>query len=108
MPDVPEISAEEAWNGIQKKEKIIFLDVRTPHEYSRGNIKGSANIPLDTITEGFEKKYPNKNKTYYVYCLSGSRSVVAVDAMIKMGYKNVFSMTSGLLSWRSKGYPLTS
>jgi len=37
--------------------------------------------------------------------LSGSRSVHAVDAMARMGYKKVYNMTNGLLAWRVKGYP---
>lgn len=108
IPDVPEITAEKVWDDVQKKKSIIILDVRTPHEYTRGNIKGSVNIPLDSVAEGVEKKFSDKNKTYYVYCLSGSRSVFAVDQMIKLGYKNAKSMTSGLLAWRAKGFPLTS
>ena len=50
----------------------------------------------------------NKSKTIYVYCLSGSRSNVAVETMVQLGYKKVFSMTSGLLMWRSKKYPLVA
>lgn len=107
LPKVPEIEAEEVWKRTQKKEKVGIVDVRTPHEYSRGNIEGSINIPVNEIAEKIEKVIPNKDKTIYVYCLSGSRSVVAVDTMQKLGYKKVFSMISGLLSWRAKGFSLT-
>jgi rhodanese-related sulfurtransferase len=106
-PNVPEIDAENAWEAMQKKKKIIFVDVRTPHEYSRGYIKGSINIPVGDIEDKIEKTISDKSETVIVYCLSGSRSVLAVEMMIKMGYKKVFSMTSGLLSWRSKGFSLT-
>lgn len=106
MPDVPEITAEKAWEALQKK-RIILLDVRTPHEYSRGNIKGSVNIPLDSVREEVETRIPNKKETIGVYCLSGSRSVVAVNMMMKMGYKAVFNVTSGLLAWRAKSLPLS-
>ena len=107
VPSVPEVAVEEVWEALQKKKKIVLLDVRTPHEYTRGNIQGSVNIPVEKVKDGVAKKFPNKNSTIYVYCLSGSRSVMAVATMSKMGYKNVFSMTSGLLSWRAKGFPLT-
>lgn len=105
--DVPEITAEEVWKAIQKKKKVVLLDVRTLHEYSRGNIGGSMNISVEKIQDEVQKQFPDKDSTIYVYCLSGSRSVVAVGALVKMGYKKVYSMTSGLLAWRAMGYPLT-
>lgn len=104
---VPEVEATTVMDSISKKEKVGLLDVRTPQEYSRGNIRESVNIPVEKVSEDVEEAFPDKELTIYVYCLSGSRSVVAVSQMIKMGYKNVFSLTSGLLSWRSKQYPLS-
>ena len=105
---VPEIDASEVFKEIQAKKDVQILDVRTEAEYSRGNIVGSINIPVDKVSLEVEKILPDKNKTTYVYCLSGSRSTVAVEEMMKIGYKNVYSMTSGLLSWRSKQYPLST
>ena len=106
-PTVPQIDADSLLTKIKSKEDFVLLDVRTPQEVEKGKIEGSVNIPVDRVAEEVEKVIPDKSKTIYVYCLSGSRSTAAVDAMIKMGYKNVFSMTSGLLSWRAKNYPET-
>lgn len=107
QPSVPEIDAEKVFEAISSKKDFVLLDVRTPQELLRGKISGSINVPVDEIGEKVESIAPDKNKTTYVYCLSGSRSEVAVGQMIKMGYKNVFSMTSGMLAWRAKKYPLT-
>ena len=104
--DVPEIDAQKVYADIQVAKDIVIVDVRTEQEFSRGNIKGSINIPLQELMQKIESKMPDKNKTIYVYCLSGSRSIVAVDQMIKMGYKNVFSMKSGILAWRANQLPL--
>jgi rhodanese-related sulfurtransferase len=106
IPTVPEIDAKEVYDNLQGKKGIALVDVRTAQEYRRGSIEGSINIPLQELSEKIESKISDKNKTVYVYCLSGSRSIVAVDQMIKMGYKNVFSMKSGLLAWRANQLPL--
>lgn len=103
---VPEIDVKKAFEDIKSGKDIVILDVRTPQEISRGSIKGSINIPLQELEDVVEKEIPDKNKTIYVYCLSGSRSVVAVDFMQKTGYKKVFNMTNGLLAWRSNQFPL--
>ena len=104
----PQITADEVYKAISDKTNIIILDVRTPGEYSKGKIEGSINMPVDTISNEVITTFPDKSKTIYVYCLSGSRSNVAVDTMKQLGYTNVFSMTSGLLMWRSKKYPLVA
>lgn len=106
-PKVPQIDADSLLIKVKLKENFILLDVRTSQEVSKGKIGGSVNIPVDRVTLEVENVIPDKSKTVYVYCLSGSRSTAAVDVMIKLGYKNVFSLTSGLLSWRAKNYPLT-
>lgn len=103
-PKVPQIEAGDVKKAIDAKAAVILLDVRTPQEFAKGNISGSINLPLDEMQYKAEKMLPDKNKIIYVYCLSGSRSVHAVDAMVKLGYTNVSDMKSGLLSWRAKGY----
>ena len=103
-PNVPQISAEEVKSLIDSKEAFTLLDVRTEGEYARGKIEGSINLPLDQVPEKVEGLLPNKDAKIVVHCLSGSRSVFAVDIMQKMGYKNVVNMTSGLLAWRANRY----
>jgi len=106
QPVVPEVEASEVYEALNNKNDVVIIDVRTPQEFSRGIIAGSINLPIDLVDEKIEEIVADKNKTVYVYCLSGSRSNMAVDTMVKRGYKNVFSMKSGLLAWRSKGYSL--
>ncbi|MCX6732504.1 MAG: rhodanese-like domain-containing protein [Candidatus Roizmanbacteria bacterium] len=83
---------------------IALIDVRTPGEFARGPIQGSINIPVDEIREKIEDAVPDKEKTIYLYCLSGSRSETAANILTGLGYTNAFSMTNGLLMWRSKRY----
>lgn len=103
---MPTATVEELKKEIDNKSDITILDVRTPGEYARGKIKGSINLQLDDIPTHVEKPLTDKNKSIYVYCLSGSRSMIAVETMIKLGYKNVFDVKSGLLAWRANQYPL--
>lgn len=105
-PKVPQAEVKDLFSAIEKKEEFILLDVRTPQEYSKGKIAGSINLPVDQVKEKVEKLIPEKEKHIYVYCLSGSRSVLAVEEMIKLGYKNVFDVKNGLLAWRVSNFPV--
>jgi phage shock protein E len=104
-PNVPQLSADDVKSAIDTGKNIILLDVRTTGEYSRGKIANSINLPVDEVSCKVESVIPDKEATVYVYCLSGSRSIHAVDTMIKLGYKHVYDMANGLLAWRVKGYP---
>lgn len=103
---IAEVEADDLKKALDEKSENVILDVRTPGEYERGNIKGSINLPVDEVAAKVEKIIPDKDKIIYAYCLSGSRSTQAVEAIMKLGYKNVYSMKSGLLAWRAKHYPL--
>lgn len=105
-PKIPEITTEDVKHSIDTNDNVVILDVRTPDEVTRGKIKKSINLSVDQIDSGVEKIISDKNQKIYVYCLSGSRSAMAVQTMIKIGYKNVFSMSGGMLTWRAKQFPV--
>ncbi|MBI4097906.1 MAG: rhodanese-like domain-containing protein [Candidatus Levybacteria bacterium] len=100
------VAAQDLKNKIDSGEKVVIVDVRTPAELVRGRITGAINIPLDFFEDSIEKKVPDKNANVYLYCLSGSRSILAAKIMEQKGYKNVFNLLSGLLGWRAKGFSL--
>lgn len=52
------------------------------------SIKGSINMNIDKLLSN-PSKYLDKNKTYYFYCLKGSRSRRAVQILGVYGYKVV-------------------
>jgi rhodanese-related sulfurtransferase len=107
-PELPQVTAEDVKKALDEKEQCILLDVRTPAEYQRGKIEGSINVPVDMVEDEILSVIPDKSAKIYVYCLSGSRSIAAVFAMIKLGYTNVFDMSHGLLAWRAKYFPVVA
>lgn len=81
-----------------KDKNAIILDIRTPEEFKTGHIKGSYNIDFyDNFLEQIRKL--NKNKNYLLYCRSGNRSGTALKIMSKAGFKNVYHLKNGILSW---------
>lgn len=103
---VQNIAAKDVFEAISQKKDCVLLDVRTSGEFARGTIQGSINIPVDQVESAVSSRIPEKTKTIYVFCLSGSRSIYAAETMVKLGFTNVYNMTSGLLAWRASGYPM--
>ena len=67
-----------------KEAGAIILDVRSPQEFDRGNIKGSKNIPVNTIQREISniKKW---NKPVITVCQSGARSSMAKSVLKNAG-----------------------
>lgn len=72
------------------KEGAIIVDVRTKGEFAMGHIKGSINIPLDTLPPK-SPQFKNKEKTIITCCASGMRSASARGILLNAGYKNVYN-----------------
>lgn len=71
------------------EEGAYLVDVRSPAEFAQQHVKGSVNIPLDTIPIQLAK-FKGK-KTIVVFCRSGSRSSMAKSILEKNGYSNVIN-----------------
>ena len=72
-----------------KKRGAFVIDVRTTGEYSSGHIKGSVNIPLNTLSSHLNKV--PKNKPLITCCASGMRSASAKSILQSNGYTKVYN-----------------
>ena len=70
-------------------DNAVLLDVRQADEFNAGHIKGAVLVPHDTIIEKVGSVVPDKSTPVYVYCRSGRRSAIAVEAMKKLGYTDL-------------------
>lgn len=70
-------------------EDTFLVDVRSPAEFAEGHVKGSVNIPLDTITLSLPK-FENK-KNIIVFCRSGNRSAMAKTILEQNGITNIIN-----------------
>ena len=66
----------------------IILDVRTKEEYAGGHIKGSLNIPLQSLTAASIAKL-DKQKPVITCCASGMRSASAKSMLKSQGFTEV-------------------
>ena len=70
-------------------DNAVLLDVRRIEEFNAGHIDGAVLVPHDTIIEKVGAVVPGKSTPVYVYCRSGRRSALAVEAMKKLGYTDL-------------------
>jgi phage shock protein E len=68
--------------------KAIILDVRSPAEFGSGHIKGSQNIPLDSVKHKVDK-IKKLNRPVITCCASGMRSGAAASILKQNGIEAV-------------------
>src|SRR5258708_4896653 len=82
-------------------------DVHEKSEWDEGHLPGAAFVPKSYLEQWAEDRLPSKDKLTVLYCAGGVRSVMAADALQKLGYTNVISMTGGFNRWKDSGLPWT-
>ena len=114
MTNTEFVTVEGLKEKIDNGDMILLIDVREPAEHNAGYIPGSLNIPRGILefkigNEEFwdaEMLYmPEKNEELIVYCKKGKRSILAVQALKQLGYKNVKYLDEGWKKWELT-YPL--
>lgn len=103
---IKEISPQALHAKLQQKEPVILIDVREDHEWPTGCIPSAIHIGRGIIERDIEKKIPDPETPIIVYCSGGFRSSLVADNLQLMGYKNVYSLESGLQGWCDAGYDL--
>ena len=68
---------------IQSGAQIV--DVRTPGEYQGGHIRGSLNLPLQSLSSGLSKL--KKDQPVITCCASGMRSASAKSLLKAQGFQ---------------------
>jgi rhodanese-related sulfurtransferase len=87
-------------------DPFILVDVREESEFAAGHIPGAVHIGKGVIERDIEAKIPDPATPLVLYCGGGFRSVLAADALQKMGYSNVMSMDGGWRDWTGQGLPV--
>jgi rhodanese-related sulfurtransferase len=91
---------------IDKKEKMILLDVRDGGEYAAGHFPGSMNISRGTLEFNVFNRIPDQNAKIYVYCKTKARSSLATKTLNDLGYKNAVLVDISYEDWVKAGYPV--
>ena len=87
----------------EMSEEDLILDVRTPSEFSEGQIKGARNHDhesVDSIADDL-KNY----KTVYVHCKMGGRAQKAAEELEMAGLTNIVCVSQGgMHRWMEMGW----
>ena len=76
-----------------------IVDIRKESEFNSEHLEGALNAPLDYINESM--KLIMNDKTQYVHCASGYRSLVFISILQSRGYRNLIDVKGGFKELKS-------
>lgn len=103
-PRVHEIDVAEA--RARQAAGARLIDVREDAEWAAGHAAGAEHLGKGVIERDAETRIPDPHTEIVLYCGGGYRSLLATDALQRMGYTNVHSMQGGWRAWQEAGAPV--
>ncbi|WP_243471188.1 MBL fold metallo-hydrolase [Winogradskyella sp. MH6] len=98
------ISAKEFEKRANTSE-LNVLDVRKDGEYKSMHLENAQHFALDYINNQMDQI--DKDKTYYVHCAGGYRSVIAASILKARGYHNLVDIAGGFGAIKKTSLPKT-
>lgn len=92
----------------ERKEELVIVNVLEAKYHEDCAIKGSINVPFDTLMEYADKNW-DKEKTHIVlYCgnYACTSSGTGARELKEHGFKHVFAYEGGTAEWKHKGLPV--
>lgn len=106
IDQIESISPQELVERERQGEELTIVDVRKPSEYASEHLIGSINVALDDINEGMSKL--DKDRTYYVHCAGGYRSMIFNAILKARGYDKLIDIQGGFKSLKESGeFPIS-
>jgi rhodanese-related sulfurtransferase len=91
-------------NSMLKNKDFMLINVHIP---LAGNIAGTdRSIPYDQIGQNLALLPGDKNARIVLYCRSGRMSAIAAEALVKLGYTDVWDLKGGTAAWEQAGLTL--
>ncbi len=103
---IHEISPAETQKKLARGDTFHFIDVREDNEWGKGRATGAKHLGKGIIERDIESQVPDHSAEIVLYCGGGYRSALAADALQKMGYTRVLSMSGGYKEWVTSGLPV--
>lgn len=87
-----------------KNSELSLVDVRKSGEFANGHVVNAENRPLDFINNQMADYH--KDKTEYLSCAGGYRSVIAASILKSRGFDNLINVEKGFPGIKAAGVPI--
>ncbi len=97
------ITVEEAAEML-RRDDIVVIDVREPHEYQQGHLPGAKLMPVGSLFA--RKDELPRDKAIIFVCAVGQRSALACEIAAAVGLVHLYNLEGGTEAWVKAGLPV--
>jgi len=101
---VPEMGAAEVAQRLAQGG--LLIDIREEDETAAGMAETAVRVARGMLELQIAEWAPAPQTPLYLMCAGGTRSLLAADALMAMGYTQVVSVAGGYAAWRRLGLPV--
>jgi hydroxyacylglutathione hydrolase len=106
IDSIKSVTATEMGAAYDANPDINILDVRKQSEFESEHVKGAVNASLDYVNDSMQ--VVDKNKTWYVHCAGGYRSMIFISVLKARGFENLIDVKGGFKAIKESGkFPIT-
>lgn len=110
--DYTNIAPEQAQAMLAAGEITLVIDTRELHEWQAGHIDGSVLVPVPSaeleVLARLKQLAPSTDQAVLVHCRSGVRSLRVMPQIAAYGFRRIYHLPGGILSWAQAGLPLAT
>jgi cysteine desulfurase len=93
---VREYNSRSLAKALEQPNNIRLIDLREPYEYALQHDENfENNVPLTRLVEFIQQHKHNKQQKIVLVCRSGSRSQLAAQALLRLGFEHVGHLRGG-------------
>lgn len=107
---IENLTPEQLAAELAANRQVVLVDLREPAERAQnGFIRGSVHAPRGMLefyadpTSAYHRPEFDPTLRTVLYCASGGRSALAVQALQQLGYSNIAHLDGGLNAWAARG-----
>jgi rhodanese-related sulfurtransferase len=93
---VREYTSRSLTKALEQPNSIMLIDLRESYEYTLGHDKHfKNNVPLTQLVEFAHQHKHNKQQPLVLVCRTGSRSQLAAQTLLRLGFEHVGHLQGG-------------
>lgn len=107
------LSVDQVKAELASDPGLLLVDLREIQErVDLGAVPGSKHVPRGMLEFWADPQSPYyrdwfaEERRTILYCAGGVRSVLAAEALIEMGFRNVAHLEAGFAGWQAAGEPV--
>ncbi len=99
-----EVAVNEAVRLINHEDALV-IDVREEGLYKSGHIVNALNIPVGLMDSKLAELEKHRDKPIILVCRTGQVAARGCVELSRKGFKNLFKLRGGMMSWTDAGMP---